>query len=207
VKALAGAAGATVNDVLLDALAGALRRLLGGAARDLRAAVPVDLRDPRAPVGLGNRFGVVFLDLPVGIADPAVRMRTLKRRMDARKRSADALVTFGALAVLGALPVPVQRAVVRLLGSKAGLVMTNVPGPRRTIFLAGSRVRELEYWVPQSGGVGLGVGVLSYAGTVTVSVASDIAVLPEPERLVAAFSDELRDRLDALAADRVRCTL
>lgn len=191
VKALGGADGATVNDVLLDAVAGALRRVVGGDAGDLRAAVPVDLRDPRATVGLGNRFGLVFLDLPVGVGDAAGRRLLLKRRMDAIKSSPEALVTFRTLGVLGFLPAVLQRAALRLLGSKVTLVLTNVPGPREPISLAGCAVRELEYWVPQTHGVGVGISILSYAGRITLGVAADAAVLPDPGRLLDAFRREL----------------
>ncbi len=206
VKALGRASGATINDVLMNAMAGALGRVLAAAGQrvdQVRATVPVDLRDPDAPVGLGNRFGIVFLELPVGVADEGRRLERLTRRMGAIKCSPEAVVTFGALTVLGALPAPLQRAVIRLLGSKATLVLTNVPGPRHPVYLAGTQVRELQYWVPQSGGVGLGVSILSFDGRVTVGVAADTGLDLDPEHLVAAFRTEL-DAMLARHADGLR---
>lgn len=199
VKHLGRATGATVNDVLLSAVAGALRRVIGeevgeeigGGIGGLRAGVPIDLRNPAAPDSLGNRFGLVFLDLPVGSTDPAARLALLKRRMDATKSSPEAVVTFLTLGVLGVLPPVLQRAALRLLASKVALVLTNVPGPRAPLALAGTAVRELEYWVPQTEGVGLGVSILSYDGRITLGVAADAAVLADPDRLVAAFHTEL----------------
>lgn len=200
IKALGRATGATVNDVLLNTAAGALRRVLGEGVGDLRAAIPVDLRDPAAPVGLGNRFGLVVLALPVGVADAARRLALLKRRMDALKSSPEALVTFTTLGVLGVLPAVVERLVLRLLGSKATLVLTNVPGPSAPLAFAGSDVRELQYWVPQTDGVGVGVSILSYAGQVTLGVAADAVALPDPGRLVEAFRRELDAQLPRATA-------
>ncbi|MEP7188442.1 MAG: wax ester/triacylglycerol synthase family O-acyltransferase, partial [Roseiflexaceae bacterium] len=165
VKAIGRAAGGTVNDVLLAAVTGALRRyLLGRAALvdglEIRAAVPVNLRSPNEPPTLGNHFGLIFLSLPVGADDPLDRLYDLKQRMEALKDSPEALVTFGALHGIGLLPSQLQEIGVSLFGSKATAIMTNVPGPRETIYLAGAPVRELMFWVPQSGRLGLGVSIL-----------------------------------------------
>ena len=205
IKALGRASGATVNDVLMNAITGALHRVVDEDSRQVRlvrAAVPVDLRDPAEPVGMGNRFGLVFLALPVGLADPDRRLAVVQCRMGAIKRSPEAVVTLAALGLLGVLPAVVQRAVIRLLGSKTTLVLTNVPGPRQPVYLAGARVPELQYWVPQCGGVGLGVSILSYAGQVTVGVAADRGVLADPRRVVTAFRAELDDLLRRAGVDR-----
>lgn len=201
VKAIGRAMDCTVNDVLLAALAGALRSYLeerGGPAEDLRAFIPVNLRPLDAPIPreLGNRFGLVFLDLPVREPEPRQRLRVLKQRMEALKRSPEAAVTFVILQAMGRAPVPVTRALVKVLAAKGTLIVTNVPGPRSPVYLAGTRLAGLMFWVPQSGKVGLGVSICSYAGTVTVGVAVDAGLVPDPHRLLSGF----RDELDALAA-------
>ncbi|WP_225413302.1 WS/DGAT/MGAT family O-acyltransferase [Stigmatella hybrida] len=197
VKALSEATGSTVNDVLLTALTGALRRYLvsrGGPVEDLRALVPVNLRpmDEPLPRELGNRFGIVFLELPVRREEPLRRLQELKRRMDVLKRSPEAVVTFGALNVLGMAPSAVERRAMDVVTRRATLVMTNVPGPRHPVFLAGTQLAGLMFWVPQAGQLGLGVSIFSYAGQVTVGVSVDAALVPDPHRMVEAFHDELR---------------
>ncbi len=197
VKALGRAMESTVNDVLLAALTGALRRYLeerGGPVEDLRAFIPVNLRPLDAPIPreLGNRFGMVFLDLPVREVDPRRRLRELKQRMDALKRSPEAALTFGMLGMVGLAPTAVERAVVDVLAAKGTLIMTNVPGPRHPVYLAGTKVAGLMFWVPQTGKVGLGVSIFSYAGQVTVGVSVDAGLVPDPHRLVSAFQDELK---------------
>jgi WS/DGAT/MGAT family acyltransferase len=195
VKAIGRAAGATVNDVLLAAVAGALRRYMQGRGQaadglDIRAAVPVNLRAPDAPPTLGNQFGLVFLALPVGADDPLDRLFDLKQRMEAIKGSTEAIVTFGVLSAMGVVPAQLQDLGVGIFGAKATAVMTNVPGPRETLYLAGAPIRGIQFWVPQSGRLGLGISVLSYAGQVTLGVATDVGLVPDPDRIVEAFLEE-----------------
>jgi diacylglycerol O-acyltransferase len=78
-----------------------------------------------------------------------------------------------------------------VVGAKATAVVTNVPGPREPVRLAGSRLSRIVFWVPQTGSVALGVSILSYAGEVTVGVAADRLVVPEPALLADAFAQEL----------------
>jgi WS/DGAT/MGAT family acyltransferase len=201
VKATGKALGGTVNDVLLAAVTGALRRYLDGrgtALGDLefRAVVPVNLRRPEQEHELGNRFGLVFLSLPVGIEDPLERLVELKERMDEIKRSPEAIVALGLLGAIGTAPIPVERLVVELFGRGGTGVMTNVAGPRQPIHLAGLPATGMMFWVPQSGRLGLGVSILSYAGGVSLGVATDAGLIPDPETILEGF----RDEFDALAA-------
>lgn len=195
VKDLGQHYGATVNDVLLAALSGALRRYVvgrGDAADglDIRAAVPVNLRPPEEPLSLGNRFGLVFLSLPIGLPRPAQRLHELKRRMDQIKASAEAVVAFGILNAIGVAPDELENVVVELFGSKATAVMTNVPGPRQTLHYGGHAVRDMMAFVPQSGRLGLGISILSYAGQVRLGIACDAGLVPDPQTIVDAFHDE-----------------
>jgi diacylglycerol O-acyltransferase / wax synthase len=195
VKAIGRSVDATVNDVLLAATTGALRRYLIGRGQDvdgldIRAAVPVNLRSPDEPPSLGNRFGLVFLALPIGADDPLDRLHDLKRRMQAIKSSAEAVVTFGILNAMGVAPSQLQDLGVGVFGSKATAVMTNVPGPREMLSMAGVPIRGIQFWVPQSGRLGLGVSILSYAGQVTLGIATDAGLVPDPERIIEDFHDE-----------------
>jgi WS/DGAT/MGAT family acyltransferase len=196
VKRVAAALDATVNDVLLGVTAGALRAHLvahGDHPHDLRVFVPVNLRSPDEPVpsSLGNRFGIVFVKLPVAEPDPAARVAAVHARMRAVKANAQAASTFAILAIVGALPSWGHRLAVRVLGAKSSAVITNVPGPTEPVYLAGARLTHLVFWVPQAGSVGLGISILSYAGDVTVGVAADANLVPAPGQLTAAIEAEL----------------
>jgi WS/DGAT/MGAT family acyltransferase len=196
-KAIGKAFGATVNDVLVATATGALRRYLEQRGEKttgvaIRASVPVNLRPLDEAHRLGNSFGLVFLTLPVGIADPIRRLRAIKKEMDELKRSPEALVAFGVLNVMGLAPVEVERLGLRFFGSKATAVLTNVPGPREPLYLAGRKLERAMFWVPQSGRLGLGISILSYAGGVMLGVATDEGLVPDPERIVDGFEKEFQ---------------
>lgn len=193
VKAIGQVTGGTVNDVLLTAMTGALRRYLlerGDLVESVRAFVPVNIRPPDEPIEMGNRFSLIFLTLPVGIDDVVERLQTLKEEMDAIKQSPEAVVNYGILNVIGMSSSQVQEMAVNLFGTKATAVMTNVPGPRQPIYLTGHRLSGMLFWVPQSGRVGLGVSILSYNEQVFLGVAVDAGLVPDPERIVAYFEQE-----------------
>lgn len=196
IKALGRAKGATINDILLTAATGALRRYMQEEGQkvdgiDMRAIVPVNLRTSHPLPNLGNVFGLVFLALPTGYATPDERLKMLKQRMNALKRSLQPVAIFAALYLLGFLPHVIQNLIMRFFGTKATAVMTNVPGPRELLDLAGSPIRQIMVWVPQSGRLGLGLSILSYNGQVMIGIATDEQLVPEPERIVRAFHEEL----------------
>ncbi|MDX1420702.1 MAG: wax ester/triacylglycerol synthase family O-acyltransferase [Rubricoccaceae bacterium] len=200
IKAVGRATGAKVNDVLLAAAAGALRRYMDARGEptegvEVRAAVPFNVRPLDRAHELGNAFSLVFLKLPVGVEDPVERLRLLKRRMDRIKRSTEPAVVYGILQTIGRTPHLVHDLVVKLFASKATAVMTNVPGPPERVHLLGVPLRDLMFWVPQAGDLALGLSILSYDGRVLVGVASD-ATLADPSALVEAFEAEF----EALAA-------
>lgn len=196
VKAIGHATGTTVNDVVLAAVSGALHRYMAGrgdAVDEIRAMVPFNLRplDQPLPRDLGNRFGLVYLPLPVGAATPAERLAEVHRRMDGIKHSPEGPLSYTLLGIIGATPLPVERRLIDVLAPKTTAVMTNVPGPRRPIYFAGSKVAGLLAWVPASGGIGVGVSIFSYDGGVTVGLQVDAGLVPDPETIIAAIGEEL----------------
>ncbi|HEX9116815.1 MAG TPA: wax ester/triacylglycerol synthase family O-acyltransferase [Anaerolineae bacterium] len=202
VKAVGKVLCGTVNDVLLAAVAGGLRRYLQGRGErteglNLRAMVPVNLRPAEEEFGkLGNRFGLIYLSLPVGIEDTQERLRTLKRRMDAIKNTPEALVSFDILQAIGLTPVQMEKIFTTIFTVKATGVMTNVPGPRETVYLFGAPLAGMMFWVPTSSELSLGVSIFSYAGQVIVGIATDAGLAPDPESIVTAIEAEFREMQD-----------
>lgn len=192
VKAARRRVGGTVNDILVAALTGGLKRYLARRGFtpesdvSVRAVVPVDLRR-NSEAHLGNKFGMVFLSLPVGLETPGEQLAEVRKRMDALKSGPQAVVVFGLLAAVGSIPAELQTRVVEFFGSKSTLVVTNVPGPDKQLFLAGQAITGLMFWVPQSGRLGLGVSILSYGGQVRVGVACDQGLISDPDQLVEDF--------------------
>ncbi len=205
IKRVSKALGCTVNDVLVSCAAGALRRYLEARGDDVdglefRAEVPVNLRPPGQDfTRLGNRFGLVLLDLPIGVANPFERLFEVHRRMEALKSSRQPVAAYLMLNAMGRLPEAVERPMLEFFTTKATTVMTNVPGPREPLYFAGSELAQLLFWVPQAGLVGIGVSILSYRNAVQIGVIADDNLIPDPDRVAEAF----RPEFGALAA-RVR---
>ncbi len=178
VKAAGRPQGATVNDVALAAVAGALRRQAidrGVVPRNQRVYVPVDLRTRgrRVTRELGNVFGLVLVELPTSEPDPRRRVRLIRERMLALRGADEAVGTYAVLTALGGLPRWVPAVAARILTSRASAIVTNVPGPPGPVHLAGARIDSASFWVPQTGTLGLGVSVFSYAGRLSIGVVAD----------------------------------
>ncbi len=195
-RPLRRATGCTVNDIVVAALTGALRRHLIRRGADVpdsvRAIVPVDLRRASQNSELGNSFGMVFLPMPVGLADRLERLRAVHDGMRAERQSALPAVAMQVLGAAGLVPRPVERLLMRFFGSKGTAVVTNVRGPDRELYLAGQVLRQLAFFVPQSAELGLGVSFFSYSGRIETGVIADSELVPDPARLTREISHELR---------------
>jgi diacylglycerol O-acyltransferase len=200
VKAVGKVLGSSINDVVLSCVAGAIGEYLRSKGDDpaglqIRAMVPVNLRPLDQAYKLGNRFGLVPLVLPIGIANPIERLVAVRARMAELKGSYQPLLAFGVLALSGLVVKPVQAAITGLFAKKATAVMTNVPGPREALAFCGRSVKQVIFWVPQSGDIGMGVSILSYAGGVQFSLITDAKMCPDPEAIIERFAPEFEKLL------------
>jgi diacylglycerol O-acyltransferase / wax synthase len=198
VRAVGDATDTTVNDVLVAAVTGALRRYLvdrDSLVDELRAMIPFNLRplDQPLPRELGNRFGLVYLQLPTGIRGRRRRLDEVHRRMDSIKNSPEGAVSYGILGLIGMTPPQIERRLIDLFTSKSTLVLTNVPGPRQPVYFAGTRVAGIVPWVPAGGSIGLGVSIFSYDGKVTLGVRADTGLVSDPEENIETFKRELEE--------------
>ncbi len=191
VKQAARALDATVNDVLVSAVAGALRG--PDMPDEVHALVPFNLRalDEPLPRDLGNRFGLVVLGLPVGIEDPLERTLEVKRRMDAIKQGHEGAISYGILGLMGHTPAAVESLLIDYFSAKGSMVLTNVPGPRRPLSVVGTRLAGVLVWAPCSGSIGMSVSIFSYAGKVTVGFLTDAGLVPDPGSLADATRAEI----------------
>ena len=195
VKIIGKAHGCSVNDVMLATAAGALRDYLARhgdpvTGIEIRAVVPVNLRPIEKAGDLGNQFGLVFVDLPIGVEDPMERMFLLKQRMRALKGSSQPVVAFVLLSAVGMGPKILQDQIGALIGRNATAVMTNVPGPQKPLYFAGREIEEIDFWVPQSGGIGMGLSILTYNGKVQFGLITDAGLVPDPATVINKFRDE-----------------
>ena len=191
VEAQGRKAGASVNDVLMAAFAGALRSTLPPTTppREIRALVPLYLRgSEKTP---GNNFGLVFVKLPIAQESRQDRLLKLKTRMTAAKASPTAPLAFTILRGFGAAGAALERLGVAIFTSKASVMVTNVPGPQAPVFIAGRRVTSMISWAPGSGRLALNASFVSYAGEVRLGIGGDAHLPVTPAELVRAFEREL----------------
>ena len=205
VKAVGQSLGAKVNDVLMSAAGGAVRRYfesVGQPVEDVtvRVAVPFNVRSLDRAHELGNSFALVFVELPVSPPTARERLATVKAHMDAVKESAEPAVVFGILQSIGRAPMWAHRLVVTMFSQKASGVMTNVPGPTEPLHIVGAPVTTLMFWVPQAGDIGLGISLLSLNGSVRVGVTTDAAFVADPSALARAFEEEFAALADEFGA-------
>ena len=210
IKAIGAPSGAKVNDVLVAGMTGALRAYLKRRGVDVdhttvRAMVPVDLRPPERAGKLGNEFGLVVLDLAVASPDSMDRLATTKARMDALKRSPEAVAILVLFDLFGRGPKPLGDVANQLFSSKASVVMTNVVGPKKTLYLAGVPIDRMMFWVPHPGTqLGMGISILSYRGMASLAIIADAHLVPDPEAVTARFNREFAQMLRRVKADAVR---
>jgi diacylglycerol O-acyltransferase / wax synthase len=191
---------ATVNDILVSAVTGAVGdhlRSAGSTLDEVHALVPFNLRPLDEPLReLGNRFGLVVLALPVGIEDPVERTLEVKRRMDAIKHSHEGAISYGILELMGHTPAAVEARLIDYFSGKGSMVLTNVPGPRARLSVAGTPLAGVLVWAPCSGSIGMSISIFSYAGKVTVGFLTDAGLVPDPRALANATRRALRTAAD-----------
>lgn len=201
IKTAARAHGATVNDVMVAGIAGALRQYTleeGGTPEDMATMVPVNLRplDKPLPSELGNKFALVVLKLPLSGETPTARLAMTKAAMDDIKNSPEALVTFGIIETLGAVNATVTKNMVSFFSGKGIGVTTNVIGPRNQRYFAGEPVGSVIGWAPSAGEQTLNECIFSFDNKIQVGFKSDYSAIPEPQRLVAAFDHEIQELMN-----------
>ncbi|MGH3452216.1 MAG: wax ester/triacylglycerol synthase family O-acyltransferase [Haloechinothrix sp.] len=200
--------GGTSNDVVLAVLSGALRTWLN--SRDepvdgltLRALIPVSLRGRNVEQSGGNRLSGYLCDLPVGIADPIERLRTVREAME-RNKSAGPLKGAGTLPMLAnRIPALVHLLATGLVGNGGNAlfdtVVTNVPLPGAALSLDGAALRASYPVVPLAPGQALAVAISPYLDRVNVGLHADGRAIPDLDVLTAAIEKETA-RLHELCA-------
>ncbi|MDX1756964.1 MAG: wax ester/triacylglycerol synthase family O-acyltransferase [Marinobacter sp.] len=205
VKHCAKALGGTINDVLLSVATGAIHQHFIEAHEQIpdcgiRVAVPFNLRPLNQPIeDLGNKFGLVLVNLPVDVDCPLMCFRQTQENMNRLKRSYQAQVTYSLLDLFGRGPDMLERRALSMLSHKASAVLTNVPGPKDPVYLAGAKLAQPMFWVPQSGDIGIGMSIFSYAGTVQFGISVDKGIQADPQAIMGYFRENF-EKLAALAS-------
>jgi diacylglycerol O-acyltransferase len=209
-KQVKGAFGATVNDVVLTAVAGALGRFLDGRGEPvdgvrLRACVPVSVRTSDQAGAAGNEITIMTAPLPVGITDPVSRLSLVHASMEHLKTSRQAEGAKVLTSLENALPPAVLARASRLGFSSRmyNLLVTNVPGPQVPIYMLGRQLEDLAplaFLAPEHT---LAIAIVSYHGAVTYGLLGDADALPDLGDLAQHLEDCLAE-LVAAAQEQAR---
>ncbi len=204
IKGISRGAGVTVNDVLLSVLSDALGRYLreeGTPLESVRVMVPVNLRPLDRPLttDLGNVFGEYVVTLPTGEMTPAERLLRMHAIIEELKGSPEAVVAYLTLVAIGLMPDPVEDLSTRMFSGKVVATVSNVPGPKSQVRLAGTPVAGIIGWVPGAADVGLGVSMFSYDDRVLMGLLADATLIPDLDRLASHLVSSLHDLADDTA--------
>ncbi|MFL5870982.1 MAG: wax ester/triacylglycerol synthase domain-containing protein [Solirubrobacterales bacterium] len=199
---------ATVNDVLLAAVAGGLRSWMQGAGERLgrlRAQVPVSLHHRDEGAGeLSNRDSFLNVDLPLAEPDPLARLDRISAETRARKRLGDAEELYDLFHALARCR-PLDRVVTRVATGphEFSLSISNVPGPRGRLAVCDRAVDRLGSVAEPAQRHALRVSAISCSGTVGIGLCTDpeaLAGIADLADLIGEAVDELSEA--AIAANR-----
>ncbi len=209
-KRIKNAFGGTVNDVVLAVMAGALARFLRSRGirtegLELRACVPVSVRDPNDHTGEGNRITQILCPLPVYIDDPITRLDAVSGAMAGLKESKQALgaATIAGMEDFAPPTILAQASRLHFSTRMYTTLVTNIPGPQFPLYLLGRELREAVPVAFLAGKRTLATAIMSYNGGISFGFIGDFDSLPDLEFIAQAVSDSVRELL-ALAGTEPR---
>jgi diacylglycerol O-acyltransferase / wax synthase len=191
---------ATINDVVLAAAAGGVRRFLeqhGRKAPPLKAMVPVSMRAQRAHAELGNEISFVFLDLPCDEPDPRRRLQRIKARIGAYKREGRPEGADLMLRAFAYAPRIVQRTLAHLVAAPTtfNIVVSNIPGPREPMYLLGCELEEAYPVVPIADRHAVSIGMTTIQDEACFGIYADCEALPDADLLADCIDASVQELL------------
>ena len=198
-KRAGNAHGGSVNDAFVAAIAGGLARYHvahGAPVEALRMLMPVNVRSGENADRVGNEFSPARFEVPVGIADPGERMKAI-RKLSREQRDEPALPLIGPIsAALGQLPQPAVVALFGAMQRTTDFTTSNVPGPRRPMWMSGARIEASLPFGPLAGAA-VNVSVFSMDGVMHMGINTDPAAVPDPELLLECIEKSVDEVVGA----------
>ena len=199
-KAIKDELGGTVNDVVLATVAGALgkhlrRRGQNTDGLELKAMVPVSVRQDVERGGLGNRVAAMMAPLPVWCQEPVARLEIVREELSHLKSGGQAVGAQVLTELSGFAPPTIMGQASRLMSRQRffNLVVTNVPGPQFPLYLLGRRMLDPFPMVPLASGQAVGVALLSYDGRINFGLVGDFDLMWDLDDLAVDLEDSLAE--------------
>ena len=207
-KAIKDALGGTVNDVVLATVAGALgkhlrRRGQNTDGLELKAMVPVSVRQEGERGALGNRVAAIMAALPVWCQEPGARLDIVREELKGLKSGGQAVGAQVLTDLSGFAPPTIMDQASRLMSRQRffNVVVTNVPGPQFPLYLLGRRMLDPFPMVPLASGQAVGVALLSYDGHINFGVVGDYDLLWDLEDLAGDVEASLVELAEVAGVD------
>ena len=199
-KDIKNAVDATINDVALSVIGGALQRYLtskGEAPKEgsLATAMPLNMRTRRGTTDENNQVGSVFSSLHTDIADPLERITAIKGSAEEAKVSGEASPMVDALMLAGVLAPVISKSVASFwsrnqlskhIPVNISTCISNVAGPNFPLYCAGAKMVDYYGLGVLTPGMGIFHLVFSYSGKLTLSVLADRDIMPDPSSITTA---------------------
>ncbi len=199
VKRAALAAGGSVNDLFVAAVAGGMRLYHehhGKPVDELQMMMPINLRgDGEKAAKAGNQFAPSRFLVPVGTVDPRERVALIQERVREQRREPALPYLDDVTGVINRLPRAATRNLMEGMLTSIDFVTSNVPGPRRPVYTAGARIEHMFPFGPPAGAA-VNITLFSYDGICHLGMNADRTAVPDPQLL----SECLRKGLDEMLA-------
>jgi diacylglycerol O-acyltransferase len=185
---------ATVTEVCISLVAGALRSALAEPPSELKAMIPVSTAAAARGERGGNHLSFGFVSLPLTQPDPEARLADVRAQCRAMKRSRETRSRALLIDLLGLLPPPVRSlaATAAVAPRMANLTLSSIPGPNEPLYLLGAELLSVYPVVPLAERHALAVGVLGYREHLHIGLHVDPDALPEAPAFAQAIVEELR---------------
>ena len=208
IKQIAKQNGVTINDVLVAMVAGAVREHLlmndQKAEEGLKVVLPVNVRGNKEISTLHNDFSWMSFDLPVHLRSYKERIAFVRQKTAILKPTSEPIVLNELIHLVADFtPQGARQKLLEFMGSHIVGAITNVPGPKHPIYLAGQKVEDLAFWIPHTTPLGIGISLMSYNGKVYMGIVTDAGIIKNPDVITHLFEKELK-KMTRSAASRAK---
>ena len=205
-KAIRRGLGCSINDVVLTIVTGAVREYLLGKGVDLseidfKVSTPVSIRKEEEKGDLGNKVSSWIIPLPIRDSDPKKQLEMIHELTEELKETNQAIGVQMMNQVQEWTPSTLLSLGAQAMGGPINTIVTNVPGPQQPLYFHGARARAIYPAVPLMEGMGLGIALTSYAGTMGIGFNCDPDIVPDVDLFVARFRQAFERIAEAAKVD------
>jgi len=194
--------GCSINDIVLTVVTGAVRETLLGKGVDVqvidfKVSTPVSVRKEKAHGELGNDVSSWIIALPISISEPKRQLEEIHEITENLKKTNQAIGVQMMTQIQEWTPSTLLSLGAQAMSGPINTIVTNVPGPQFPLYFHGARLRAIYPAVPLMEGMGLGIALTSYAGTMGIGFNADPDIVPDLELFISRFEQALTSLADA----------